>query len=176
MTAVEPTKPGDLAPPNMQAQSALGSDQLTPQATRTLTMLGQALADQRLAGLNVRIEGHTDSLGGAALNEALSLRRANAVLDFISSRYGVDRARLAPVGLGETQPLVPTGEGVAEPLNRRVMVVSTGSWNASLRGPGPVPGLLCAYSGDSDPICLSNSSVQPFGTAGTLRHCPASVP
>jgi len=127
MTAVEPTKPGDLAALNMRVQFALGSDQLTPQATRTLTMLGQALADQRLASLNFRIEGHTDALGGVALNEALSLRRANAVVDFISSRYGVDRARLTPVGLGETQPLVPTGEGVAEPRNRRVMVVSTGS-------------------------------------------------
>ncbi len=127
MAAAETSRPGDLAALNMQVQFALGSDQLTPQAARTLAVLGQALADQQLAGLNFRIEGHTDAIGGAALNEALSLRRANAVVDFITRRYSVDRARLMPVGLGETQPLVPTGEGVAEPRNRRVMVVSTGS-------------------------------------------------
>ncbi len=127
ISAAEPSRPGDLAALNMQVQFAFGSDQLTPQAARTLTVLGQALADQQLTGLNFRIEGHTDAIGGPALNEALSLRRANAVVDFITRRHGVDRARLTPVGLGETQPLVPTGEGAAEPRNRRVMVVSTGS-------------------------------------------------
>ncbi len=111
----------------MQVQFALGPDQLTPQATRTLAVLGQALADQQLAGLDFRIKGHTDAIGGTALNEALFLRRASAVVDLITWRYSVDRTRLTPVGLGETQPLIPPGEGVAEPRNRRVMVVSTGS-------------------------------------------------
>ena len=61
------------------------------------------------------------------MNEALSLRRANAVVDFITSHYNIDRSRLTPVGMGEMQPLVPTAEGVAEPRNRRVVVVSTTS-------------------------------------------------
>ena len=111
----------------MQVQFATGSDQLTPQAARTLSILGKALSDQQLAGLTFRIEGHTDTVGGAAMNEALSLRRANAVVDFITSRYGIDRGRLTPVGLGESQPLIPTGDGVPEPRNRRVVGVSTAS-------------------------------------------------
>ena len=127
MTAAEPSRPGDLAALNMQVQFATGSDQLTPQAVRTLSILGKALSDQQLGGLNFRIEGHTDTVGGAATNEALSLRRANAVVDFITSHYSMDRARLTPVGLGESQPLVPTGDGVPEPRNRRVVVVSTAS-------------------------------------------------
>ena len=66
-------------------------------------------------------------MGGSAVNEALSLRRANAVVEFIASHYGIDRSRLTPVGLGETQLLIPTGNGVSESRNRRVVVVSTGS-------------------------------------------------
>ena len=57
MTAAEPSQAGDLAALNMQVQFATGSDHLTPQAARTLSMLGKALADQQLAGLSFRIEG-----------------------------------------------------------------------------------------------------------------------
>ena len=127
ITEAETSKPGDLAALNMQVQFATGSDQLTPQATRTLAMLGKALSDQQLSGLSFRIEGHTDTVGDAAMNEALSLRRAEAVVAFITRNYGVDRGRLTAVGLGEAQPLVPTGDNVPEPRNRRVVVVSTAS-------------------------------------------------
>jgi len=127
MSAAEPTQAGDVGALNMQVQFATGSDRLSPAAMQTLDAVGKALADQRLSGLNFRIEGHTDTVGSAKMNEELSNRRAAAVVEFIASRHGVDRSRLSPVGLGETQLLVTTAAGVPEARNRRVVVVSTGS-------------------------------------------------
>ena len=127
MSAAEPTQAGDIGALNMQVQFASGSDRLNPAAMQTLDAVGKALADERLSGLNFRIEGHTDTVGSPKMNEDLSSRRAAAVVEFIASRYGIDRSRLSPVGLGESQLLVPTASGVSEARNRRVVVVSTGS-------------------------------------------------
>lgn len=106
---------------------ASGSAMLTPDAERALAPLGRALSSQELAGFRFRIEGHTDSVGDHASNQALSERRAAAVRDFLIQRYGVSAARLEAVGLGETQLLVPTPDETANARNRRVQVVNIGS-------------------------------------------------
>ena len=49
------------------------------------------------------------------------------VADYIVSHYGVDRTRLTPVGLGDSQMLVVTPPGVPEPRNRRVQIVNIGT-------------------------------------------------
>jgi OmpA-OmpF porin, OOP family len=53
---------------------------------------------------------------------ALSLRRANVVKDALV-REGVPATAITVIGKGKTQPLVPTGDGVREPKNRRVEFV-----------------------------------------------------
>ncbi|HEY9275041.1 MULTISPECIES: OmpA family protein [Achromobacter] len=52
----------------------------------------------------VAIEGHTDSKGSASYNKDLSLRRAQAVAQWLAS-HGVDKARLTVKGFGDTQPI-----------------------------------------------------------------------
>ncbi|MBC7140642.1 MAG: OmpA family protein [Rhodobacteraceae bacterium] len=53
-----------------------------------------------------RVYGHTDLVGSNAYNKSLGLRRAQAVVNFLS-RQGISRSRLeAVVSYGETQPLV----------------------------------------------------------------------
>ncbi|QKH38340.1 OmpA family protein [Achromobacter pestifer] len=52
----------------------------------------------------VAIEGHTDSKGSASYNKDLSLRRAQAVAQWLAS-HGVDKSRLSVKGLGDTQPI-----------------------------------------------------------------------
>lgn len=70
---------------------------------------------------NVRItvEGHTDSLGTDAYNEALAIRRAETVFQFLR-QGGIDPERMQVIGYGEARPLATneTPEGRAE--NRRV--------------------------------------------------------
>jgi OOP family OmpA-OmpF porin len=112
---------------NLTVTFATGSAELTAPAMRTLDELGRALSSPDLAGFRFRVEGHTDTVGTAALNQSLSDRRAAAVVQYLTSRFGIPAARLEAVGLGESQPLVATGDEVAEPRNRRVQVVNIGT-------------------------------------------------
>lgn len=65
--------------------------------------------------------GHTDTVGTAASNDALSLQRAMTVRDLLL-QAGVPASTIAISGRGEREPLVPTGDEVAEPKNRRVEI------------------------------------------------------
>jgi outer membrane protein OmpA-like peptidoglycan-associated protein len=66
------------------------------------------------------IEGHTDSIGGAASNLELSKRRAAAVKDELVRRYGIATTRLSTQGYGLTRPLGPNGSMEGRAQNRRV--------------------------------------------------------
>ena len=101
-----------------------GSAELTPDAKRSLDILGRALASPQLATARFRIEGHTDTVGTRASNLELSSRRAAAVAEFLSHTYGIDLKRLQSVGVGQEQLQVPTGDQVNEPRNRRVRVIN----------------------------------------------------
>ncbi len=103
---------------------ANGSAELTPSAIKSLDTLGQALASPDLAASQFRIEGHTDSVGSKDDNRALSARRAAAVVDYLTHKYRIAPTRLQSVGKGEDDLLVPTGDEVPEPRNRRVRVVN----------------------------------------------------
>ncbi|MEZ5727711.1 MAG: OmpA family protein [Burkholderiaceae bacterium] len=68
--------------------------------------------------LSLVVEGHTDSSGGYRNNMVLSWQRALSVYTVLVERFGIDPARLRPVGFGPTRPL--GGESAAAPVNRRV--------------------------------------------------------
>jgi len=68
------------------------------------------------------IEGYTDSVGSDAANEALSSRRAEAVLTALQG-MGVDRAQLSSQGFGEARPVAGNGDAAGRQLNRRVEIV-----------------------------------------------------
>lgn len=71
-----------------------------------------------------KVFGHTDLVGSSAYNKRLGLRRARAVVAYLSS-LGINRARLeAVVSHGETQPLIAT-EG-REARNRRTLTEVSG--------------------------------------------------
>ncbi len=55
---------------------------------------------------SIRVEGHTDSIGTDAYNDALSGRRAASVVDYLTG-HGVARERLTSVGKGEREPIAP---------------------------------------------------------------------
>jgi len=67
----------------------------------------------------LRIEGHTDSRGGAELNQTLSQSRAESVRAYFIEK-GVDAARLSAVGYGEDRPIDPAKNQAAYTKNRRV--------------------------------------------------------
>lgn len=67
------------------------------------------------------ISGHADTVGSDAFNDILSSRRASAVADAIRNdpRF---REALSVVEFGEQKLAVATGDGVDEPMNRRVEI------------------------------------------------------
>ncbi|HET8997066.1 MAG TPA: OmpA family protein [Acetobacteraceae bacterium] len=70
----------------------------------------------------IQVNGYTDTSGSAQYNQRLSVRRADAVASELV-RDGVPRNAISIQGFGETHLLVPTGEGVREPQNRRVEII-----------------------------------------------------
>ena len=70
----------------------------------------------------IELAGHADRSGTVRYNQALSLRRAEAVAAELI-RLGVPRPRITVQGFGESRALVPTADGVREPQNRRVEIV-----------------------------------------------------
>jgi outer membrane protein OmpA-like peptidoglycan-associated protein len=70
----------------------------------------------------IRIEGHTDNVGDAALNERLSQERAESVRRALLQR-GVPDRRLETKGYGETHPVAPNRSPGGRARNRRVEFV-----------------------------------------------------
>jgi outer membrane protein OmpA-like peptidoglycan-associated protein len=77
---------------------------------------------QQHNAIDVRIEGHTDSVGSDSYNDALSERRANAVAHALQSR-GVDGARVRSLGHGKELPVATNSTPEGRQANRRVEII-----------------------------------------------------
>lgn len=92
---------------------------ITPEAA---TVIRRAAETARNSGATrIEVVGHADRSGPDAYNMGLSQRRANAVRAVLV-REGVPQNRITTAARGETQPLVPTPDGVREPQNRRAEI------------------------------------------------------
>jgi OOP family OmpA-OmpF porin len=87
-------------------------------------VIDQVLADAAAKGVPVSISaiGHADRSGPEDYNMALSLRRADAVREALIAG-GIDGNAITVAGRGESEPAVPTADGVKEQANRRVEIV-----------------------------------------------------
>lgn len=117
----------DTTPPKRASASLLitfetNSAELTPRAKRSLDVVGSALASDKLASFRFGIEGYADPRGAASRNLQLSQQRAESVRDYLVAAHHIDRARLEPVGKGDTDLLNKTDVAAAE--NRRVTLVN----------------------------------------------------
>ena len=66
------------------------------------------------------IIGHTDSMGSAAYNDQLSVRRAEAVKNLLMDQFDIDTFQVTVKGMGESQPLADNQTQEGRRLNRRV--------------------------------------------------------
>jgi outer membrane protein OmpA-like peptidoglycan-associated protein len=88
----------------------------------------KAILDQVASSLlgnpdaEVAIHGHTDNIGGAKYNQDLSLRRAESVKDYLSSK-GVSSARMSTRGYGFTKPIDDNATSQGRARNRRIEFV-----------------------------------------------------
>lgn len=73
---------------------------------------------QKNPDIRVVVSGYTDKTAGNCYNDVLSYNRAQAAIDYLTSKYGISRSRLILNWGGENTTLVPT-EGRSL-MNRRV--------------------------------------------------------
>lgn len=67
------------------------------------------------------VEGHTDSVGSAKLNQSLSEKRANSVRDFLI-KEGIAADRLTAIGYGEDKPIATNNTRAGRAQNRRTEI------------------------------------------------------
>ncbi|CAN5565844.1 hypothetical protein BH10BDE1_BH10BDE1_29480 [soil metagenome] len=79
------------------------------------------LADALASGFKkLKIEGHTDSVGPVTYNEALSLRRANAIRKRLIEKFKQSPSKIQAVGYGESRPIADNANYQGRQSNRRV--------------------------------------------------------
>ena len=97
-----------------------GTNELTVESAGKLPDVLAAIEDR--VAPRIDIAGHTDTAGSVALNDRLALSRARLVLQAVLD-LGIEPDVVSVDSFGERDPLVPTGDGVDEPRNRRVEIV-----------------------------------------------------
>lgn len=98
-----------------------GKSDLRPESRPVLKDIASTM--KQYADLKILIEGHTDNVGSAASNLALSEGRAGAVKAALVAEFGVAADRITTKGLGDTKPSVPNATAAGRAQNRRVEIV-----------------------------------------------------
>ncbi len=94
--------------------------EIKPQFQTTLDKVAETM--NQYPSTYIDVYGHTDSRGDAAMNMTLSQNRANAVMNYLAAK-GVNRARMATTGFGETKlKCVPETTAADYQCNRRVEI------------------------------------------------------
>jgi outer membrane receptor protein involved in Fe transport len=93
---------------------------LTAQALAIVDQAAQNAGPAKVT--EIQVTGHTDTVGSDAYNMRLSRRRAESVAAELEKR-GIPEREIAIFAKGKRDLLVPTGDGVKEPQNRRVQIV-----------------------------------------------------
>ncbi|MDK4688073.1 OmpA family protein [Kingella negevensis] len=118
-TGVEVTREGNqiklTMPENITFST--GRYDLSAAAQSSLAQAAQTLA--AYVDTTISIVGHTDSTGSAAINNPLSVNRAQSVANYLAQR-GVATSRMTVSGKGSTQPIADNATDVGRAQNRRV--------------------------------------------------------
>jgi OOP family OmpA-OmpF porin len=99
---------------------------LTPAGQEALRKYREEARAEMSAASLVKITGHTDSIGTAEYNQQLSLRRAQAVRDYLV-KLGGNAKIMEVAGLGETKPIADNKTAAGRAQNRRVEVEVVGT-------------------------------------------------
>ncbi|AJQ92488.1 OmpA family protein [Gynuella sunshinyii] len=118
-TGVTVTRDGDNIILNMPGNITFptGLAELNPDFTRTLD--GVATVLEEYESTLITIDGYTDSVGSESYNQTLSEKRAMSVATYLAGK-GIQTARLAARGFGESNPVATNATAEGRAQNRRV--------------------------------------------------------
>jgi len=142
----------------LSVQFEFASAKVSAESRELLAKLGAAMNSPKLAELQFRIEGHTDSVGDAKANQRLSGQRAENVKQLLVSDSGVAEARLSAVGKGSSEPVDKANP--RSEVNRRVVVVA-------LEAPKSAP--VAAASAARAPPAAAKADAPAAGTVQKIQ-------
>jgi len=93
---------------------------LTKQAKDELDKMAAVVPNTK--GYIITVEGGTDSVGPSDYNYSLSERRADSVIQYLSSKYNIPAHKIYLIGLGKDKPVEPNKTREGRAANRRVDV------------------------------------------------------
>lgn len=117
--AVQAPPPPVKAPKQFIVFFGFDKSDLTPEAARVVA--DAAAAAKEFGSASIMVVGHTDTMGSNAYNDALSMRRSQAVKEGLAGN-GIPASAISTAGRGESELMVQTGDGVKEPQNRRATI------------------------------------------------------
>lgn len=99
-----------------------GQTELPEAAMAQIDQLVERLKADPSKGVYIELEGHTDAVGDAAVNERIGLQRAEAVKRYLHEKHQIPLHKMNVISYGEDKPVAPntTKEGRAQ--NRRVVI------------------------------------------------------
>ena len=138
----------------------INSDTLSPDAKKDLDDLAQkALAGK---GYVIEVAGFADTTGNAQLNQALSERRANAVMQYLEQQGNIPIPRiLTPAGMGTSHAAADNSTKAGRKMNRRVevkLLVNQGLVGSNPSGPNQGNSPAAGEPAQSTPAAPSTPS------------------
>ena len=105
----------------LQGEFDIDKDVIRPENYEEIAEVGNFM--KQYPTTTAIIEGHTDNVGGADYNMQLSQRRAEAVVDHLVQKFGIDRSRLTAKGYGLTRPIADNATDEGKQKNRRIEAI-----------------------------------------------------
>jgi OOP family OmpA-OmpF porin len=102
-------------------QFSSGKSELVDRSEALLSKVDSAI--QSIGNSNVRVEGHTDSVGSKAINQKLSDDRATVVENFLVKQGSLSADKIDAAGYGDAKPLATNKTKYGRAQNRRVDIV-----------------------------------------------------
>jgi outer membrane protein OmpA-like peptidoglycan-associated protein len=124
---------------NTTIQFGFNKYNLTKNDQQSLDEFAQQIGQQK--HFIVQVQGYTDNVGNTDYNNQLSRRRADAVIQYLASKYNVPPYRIYLIGLGEDNPVAENKNSAGRAKNRRVDVqlLTNSLESASAQAKPPAP-------------------------------------
>lgn len=120
-TGVSVTRTADGIKLNMPGAISFPSGQSALMPSFFPVLESVSLVLKEYSDTAIKVSGHTDSTGGAQLNQRLSEQRAESVASYLGSQ-GVARARMQVYGYGPRYPIADNDSEAGKASNRRVEI------------------------------------------------------
>jgi outer membrane protein OmpA-like peptidoglycan-associated protein len=150
-------------------------DTLRPDSFKILTEIVTILSSHPEIK-RIRVEGHTDNVGGATYNRDLSRRRAHTVVVYLST-HGIAKERLTSEGYGFDRPVASNATAFGRAKNRRVefVILAEAGQEPAAKSPAPAEGAKPAEPAPATTPIPDKKPAEPAKAPSTEKAGPPAA-